>query len=189
MKITIGIDPSLNSTGVCVNIDGHCKYYIITSKMTKKMKEFSNEFISYIPYNKQDTNKKLNNYKTIEQNKSANIYNIVERVKEIITPYPEAEIFMEGISYGSIGSAAIADLSGLNFALRMIFIDNGNDFTIVSPNQNKKFATGNGAAEKEQMIYTWLMVEKHLKDIKEIKIDDLADAYFLSNYYRSVTEY
>ena len=43
--VSIGIDPSLNSTGICINNDGKCKYFIITSKMTKKMKKFSNDYI------------------------------------------------------------------------------------------------------------------------------------------------
>lgn len=189
--ITIGIDPSLNSTGVCVNVNGKCKYYIITSKMTKKMSAFKSEYIQYLPYNKQDTNKKLNEYADIEYNKAQNIYNICDRIRTIIKANVEwhagdnlnnCEIFMEGVSYGSIGSAALVDLSGLNFAIRNVLLDLGVKFTIVSPSQNKKFATGNGAADKELMIYSWLKVEKHLKDITEIKIDDLADAYFLSNY-------
>lgn len=189
--ITIGIDPSLNSTGVCVNVNGKCKYYIITSKMTKKMSTFKSEYIQYLPYNKQDTNKKLNEYADIEYNKAQNIYNICDRIRTIIKSNVEwhagdnlnnCEIFMEGVSYGSIGSAALVDLSGLNFAIRNVLLDLGVKFTIVSPSQNKKFATGNGAADKELMIYSWLKVEKHLKDITEIKIDDLADAYFLSNY-------
>lgn len=189
--ITIGIDPSLNSTGVCVNVDGKCKYYIITSKMTKKMSAFKNEYIQYLPYDKQDTNKKLNEYADVEYNKAQNIYNICERIRAIIKANVEwhaednlnnCEIFMEGVSYGSIGSAALVDLSGLNFAIRNVLLALGVKFTIVSPSQNKKFATGNGAADKELMIYSWLKVEKHLKDITEIKIDDLADAYFLSNY-------
>lgn len=189
--ITIGIDPSLNSTGVCVNVNGKCKYYIITSKMTKKMSAFKSEYIQYLPYDKQDTNKKLNEYADIEYNKAQNIYNICDRIRTIIKANIEwhaednlnnCEIFMEGVSYGSIGSAALVDLSGLNFAIRNVLLDLGVKFTIVSPSQNKKFATGNGAADKELMIYSWLKVEKHLKDITEIKIDDLADAYFLSNY-------
>lgn len=189
--ITIGIDPSLNSTGICVNVNGKCKYYIITSKMTKKMSAFKSEYIQYLPYDKQDTNKKLNEYAVIEYNKAQNIYNICDRIRTIIKANVEwhagdnlnnCEIFMEGVSYGSIGSAALVDLSGLNFAIRNVLLDLGVKFTIVSPSQNKKFATGNGAADKELMIYSWLKVEKHLKDITEIKIDDLADAYFLSNY-------
>jgi Holliday junction resolvasome RuvABC endonuclease subunit len=95
---------------------------------------------------------------------------------------------MEGVSYGSLGSAALVDLAGLNFAIRNVLIANKIDFTIVTPGQNKKFATGLGNAEKDLMIHSWLMIEKHLKDIKDIKIDDLADAYFLSNYYKQLTD-
>jgi Holliday junction resolvasome RuvABC endonuclease subunit len=182
--IYIGIDPSLNSTGVCVNDNGKCKYFIISSKMTKKMQNFKNDFIEFLPYNKEDTNKKANDYAQVEYNKANNIYNVCMRIKEIISKYPECEVFMEGVSYGSVGSAALVDLSGLNFAIRNLLIDNNIRFTIVSPMQNKKFATGIGNADKEHMIFSWLMIEKHLKDIKEIKIDDLADAYFLSNFHK-----
>ena len=59
-------------------------------------------------------------------------------------------------------------------------------FIVVSPSQNKKFATGNGSADKDLMVYSWLNIEKHVKNIKEIKIDDLADAFFLSNYYKAL---
>ena len=192
--IYIGIDPSLNSTGICINVDGNCKYYIITSKMTKKMKDFKNEYIQYLPYEKEDTNKKLNEYADVEFNKAHNIYNICVRVKQVIKENVEwyagdninnCEVFMEGVSYGSLGSAALVDLSGLNFAIRNVLIELGVKFTIVSPSQNKKFATGLGNADKEHMIFSWLMIEKHLKEIKDIKIDDLADAYFLSNYYKA----
>lgn len=192
--IYIGIDPSLNSTGICINVDGKCKYYIITSKMTKKMKDFKNEYIQYLPYEKEDTNKKLNEYADVEFNKAHNIYNICVRVKQVIKANVEwyagdninnCEVFMEGVSYGSLGSAALVDLSGLNFAIRNVLIELDVKFTIVSPSQNKKFATGLGNADKEHMIFSWLMIEKHLKDIKDIKIDDLADAYFLSNYYKA----
>jgi len=188
MKITIGIDPSLNSTGICINREGVCEYYIITSKMTKKMSAFRNKYVKYLPYEKADTNKKLNEYYQLEQNKADNIYNVCTHIRTLVrTSVKETDdlqVYMEGISYGSVGSAALADLAGLNFAIRMVLIEEGVPFVIVSPNQNKKFATGNGAADKEQMIFTWLKIEKHLNDITEIKIDDLADAYFLSNYYR-----
>ena len=192
--ISIGIDPSLNSTGICVNVNGKCKYYIIPSKMTKKMSSFKNEYIQYIPYTKKDTNKKLNEYADVKYNKALNIYNICSIIKAIIKANTEwyagdnlnnCEVFMEGVSYGSLGSAALVDLSGLNFAIRNILIDLGVKFTIVSPSQNKKFATGNGSADKELMVYSWLMIEKHLKQITDIKIDDLADAYFLSNFNAS----
>lgn len=180
--IRIGIDPSLNSTGICINNDGKCSYFLIVSKMTKKMELFDNQYIKLIKYEKKDVNKKENSYEIIEKNKANNIYNICEVINNILKNYNDCHVFMEGVSYGSLGSAALVDLSGLNFAIRNVLIKNNIQFTIVSPSQNKKFATGNGSADKEMMIFSWLKIEKHLKDIKEIKIDDLADAYFLSNY-------
>lgn len=195
--VTIGIDPSLNSTGVCINVDGKCKYYIITSKMTKKMKEFKHDDIHYVSYEKADTNKKLNEYAQVEFNKANNIYNICVRIKSIIKASIEwyagdnlnnCKVFMEGVSYGSVGSAALVDLSGLNFAIRNVLLDLGVKFTIVSPSQNKKFATGNGSADKELMIFSWLKIEKHLQEITDIKIDDLADAYFLSNFHKAILD-
>lgn len=185
--IYIGIDPSLNSTGVCVNINGNTKYYLITSKTTKKMKNFSNKHIEILSFEKSDTNKKLNEYSIVEKNKTYNIYNICSHIQNIVKKYKKKDkchIYMEGVSYGSTSSAALVDLSGLNFSIRNILIMNDIDFTIVTPSQNKKFATGLGNADKEHMVFSWLSIEKHLKDITEIKIDDLADAYFLSNYYK-----
>lgn len=190
--ITIGIDPSLNSTGVCVNIDGKCDYYIVTSKMTKKMKEFKHDSVHYLPYEKQDTNKKENDYQTVERHKAHNVYNICKNIRKIIEEtYAKHNekmlIFMEGVSYGSLGSAALVDLSGLNFAIRNILLSLPyTDFVIVSPTQNKKFATGNGSADKDLMVFSWKKIETHIADITEIKTDDLADAYFLSNYYKAL---
>lgn len=187
---TIGIDPSLNSTGVCVNTNGKYEYFIITSKMTKKMKEFKHNLVHYLPYEKQDTNKKENDYETVERHKAHNIYcickNILDILEETYKKYNEKiVVYMEGVSYGSLGSAALVDLSGLNFAIRNILISlTYADFVIVSPTQNKKFATGNGAADKDLMVFSWKKIEKSIADITEIKIDDLADAYFLSNYWK-----
>lgn len=188
--LTIGIDPSLNSTGVCVNFNGVCEYFVIISKMTKKMKEFKHKYIHYLSYEKQDTNKKENVYETVELHKAQNIYYICENIKKILeetyNKYNEKiTVYMEGVSYGSIGSAALVDLSGLNFAIRNILLSLPYiDFVIVSPTQNKKFATGNGAADKDLMVFSWKKIEKNIADITEIKIDDLADAYFLSNYWK-----
>jgi Holliday junction resolvasome RuvABC endonuclease subunit len=189
--IYIGIDPSLNSTGVCVNINGKTKYYLITSKSTKKMQNFSNKYVEVFIFEKFDTNKKNNEYSVVEKNKAYNIYNVCLKIQEIIKKYKKKDtcaVYMEGVSYGSLGSAALVDLSGLNFAIRNILIMNNIDFTVVTPSQNKKFATGLGNADKEHMVFSWLSIEKHLAEIKDIKIDDLADAYFLSNFYKEKSD-
>ena len=53
---------------------------------------------------------------------------------------------------------------------------------IVSPTSVKKFAVANGQAEKDIMIDAWKRLDKNISDVKDIKIDDLADAYFLAHY-------
>lgn len=187
--IYIGIDPSLNSTGICVNINNKYNYFVITSKNTKKIKDFKSKYVEYLIYEKFDTNKKVNEYKIVEQNKAHNVYQICTYIENIIKKYKKKDVctvFMEGVSYGSIGSSALVDLSGLNFAIRNILISNQIEFTIVSPSQNKKFATGLGNAQKDMMIFSWLKIEPHMSEIiKEFKSDDLADAFFLSNYHKS----
>ena len=56
------------------------------------------------------------------------------------------------------------------------------NFNIISPTQVKKFACANGQADKDIMIDAWKRLDKGINDIKGIKIDDLADSYFLSHY-------
>lgn len=176
----MGIDPSINCTGVCVVSNNLCKYILIPSKMTKRMKIFQNDYIDLKPYNKEDY--KNEEYELKELIKTNNIYNICNIIDQLIIDYKPDHINMEGISYGSVGSAALADLSGLNFAIRGVFIKNNIPFTIVPPTKLKKFAVANGSADKDLMIYAWKTLQPHLKNINDIKVDDLADAYFLAQY-------
>jgi Holliday junction resolvasome RuvABC endonuclease subunit len=92
------------------------------------------------------------------------------------------KVYMEGVSYGSIGSAALIDLSFLNATIRMVLKMKEIEFVIVSPTSVKKFACANGQAEKDIMIDAWKRLDKNISDINTIKVDDLADAYFLSHY-------
>jgi hypothetical protein len=90
---------------------------------------------------------------------------------------------MEGISYGSKGSSALADLAGLNFAIRMTILDDSNlQFNIIAPTSVKKFAVGDGGVEKDVMIASWKKLDKNISNITEIKLDDLADSYFISHF-------
>ena len=91
------------------------------------------------------------------------------------------ECYIEGVSYGSIGSAALVDLVGLNFVVRTKLIENNYKFTIVSPTENKRDAVGNGQATKDLMVYSFLQLHPQFSDFNKVtKIDDIADAYFLS---------
>ncbi len=177
--ISIGLDLSINSTGVCVNQDGACHYYIITPKLTKKQQQFTHPNITFIQYDKAQPE---GEYHEKERIKTLNIDHIVTAIYNIIYSLAPDAVNIEGVSYGSTGSAALIDLSGLNYMVRKMLIDNNIPFNIISPTQNKKFATGNGTAEKYIMIDAWKRLDKNIANINEIKIDDLADAYFLSRY-------
>ena len=180
--IILGIDPSINCTGICVydTLTNAHIYYMIASKCTKKMKDFTNDYVHIVEYSKRESNK--GEYHTKEYNKSQNIYDICVIIKDIIQNYEPDLIQMEGISYGSRGSAALADLAGLNFAIRMTLLREDIQFNILAPTTVKKFAVGNGAAEKDVMIASCKKLDKHIKDITDIKVDDLADSYFIAHY-------
>lgn len=176
----IGVDPSINSTGVCVNENGKYIYYIICSKMTKKMGSFSSPFIQLISYNK-DNYQNLD-YSSKEYSKTRNFCSICYHLSRIVDKHKPDKIYIEGVSYGSVGSAALVDLSGLNFMMRQLFMSKCIDFQVVSPTSNKKSFTGNGQADKDVMIDSWKRLDKNIYNIKDIKIDDLADAFALSCY-------
>ena len=180
--IIMGIDPSINCTGICIynTLTNVHTYYMIVSKCTKKMRDFKNDNINIIEYTKRESNK--GEYQIKEYNKSQNIYDICVIINDIISLYEPDLIQMEGISYGSVGSAALADLAGLNFAIRMTLIREEIQFNILAPTTVKKFAVGNGAAEKDVMIASWKKLDKNIINITDIKLDDLADSFFIAHY-------
>ena len=156
-------------------------YLLIVAKMNKKMQQFDNEFIKIISYNKQEFSK--DDYITKEFKKSINVQSICYYIRDIMQQHEPDLIQMEGISYGSRGSAALADLAGLNFAIRMTILNESNlQFNIIAPTSVKKFAVGNGGVEKDVMIASWKKLDKNISDITAIKLDDLADSFFLAHY-------
>jgi Holliday junction resolvasome RuvABC endonuclease subunit len=182
VMIKIGIDPSINCTGVCVWDDEHNvhAYYMIPSKMTKKMQAFEHDFIRLLPYDK--ITPSINDYSVKEYVKFCNIYSICKKIDCIIKLYNPSQVYMEGVSYGSVGSAALVDLSFLNASIRMVLKENGVKFDIVSPTSLKKFACANGQADKDVMVDAWKRLDENVRDVTGIKIDDLADSYFLAHY-------
>ena len=114
----IGIDPSINSTGVCVSTGEKDIYYIITPKMTKKMKEFNSKVIKYLPYEK--TTYTDMEYHEKEVIKTNNFKNILCQIEYIIKKHKPTSCVMEGVSYGSVKGSALIDLSGLNYLIRML---------------------------------------------------------------------
>ena len=177
----IGLDLSINSTGICINKDNKYTYYIISSKLTKKQREFTHKRVHIIEYNKEVIDKN-DSYEIKEYKKTINIYNVCKCIQDIIKKHKDSHCYIEGISYGSVSGSSLVDLAGINFLIRSICIKSGTPITIVSPTSLKKFVCANGQADKDVIIDSWKKMDKNISDIKDIKIDDLADAYFLSNY-------
>lgn len=194
MDLYIGVDPSINSSGISILVykDGVSicnKFFIIKPQLTKKEQAYSNSLLEYKVYDKLDI-KEDADYHTKEFYKIYNIRNIVKTIFDTINEFINSlgdvdNIYIyacqEGISYGSsLRTKSVADLAGLNFMLRSAFIDKNIDFIIASPSEIKKFATGKGNADKNMMLAIFDAIFDELKDIR--KRDDIADAYFMAVY-------
>lgn len=197
MNVFIGIDPSINSTGMTIRTDtGFCRFFIIKGdKLTKKEKNAqsnNSEIFEYCLYQKEnvkDTNNayerelaKAHNLSTIADT----IYNIIEELLQKFrktSTIDSVTICMEGISYGSIHSAAVMDLAGLNYLIR----DRLHHHTVVGtllvtpPAEVKRFYTGSGNANKQLMISTF---KGSFPDFDLPKIDDVCDSEGMAKYAR-----
>lgn len=204
-NIYVGIDPSINSSGVYVRVESSIgelleeKFYIIKGdKLSKKedAAELKNLAVfSYVIYDKQNTTSGTNIEN--ERNKAINFISIVENIKKIIATTDfrygkmnKIYVCQEGISYGSrIRTKSIFDLAGLNFMIRSMVIEMGKGFKPVelivgTPGEIKKFATGNGNANKDLILSCFKMIYPEL-DLP--KLDDIADAYFMGMFAKKVS--
>ena len=197
MNVFIGIDPSINSTGMTIRTDtGFCRFFIIKGdKLTKKEKNAqsdNSEIFEYCLYQKENV-KDTNNAHERELAKAHNlstiadtIYNIIEELLQKFrktSTVDSVTICMEGISYGSIHSAAVMDLAGLNYLIR----DRLHHHTVVGillvtpPAEVKRFYTGSGNANKQLMISTF---KGSFPDFDLPKIDDVCDSEGMAKYAR-----
>ena len=195
MNVFIGIDPSINSTGMTIRTDtGFCRFFIIKGdKLTKKEKNAQSdnyEIFEYCLYQKENV-KDTNNAHERELAKAHNlstiadtIYNIIEELLQKFrktSTIDSVTICMEGISYGSIHSAAVMDLAGLNYLIR----DRLHHHTVVGtllvtpPAEVKRFYTGSGNANKQLMISTF---KGSFPDFDLPKIDDVCDSEGMAKY-------
>lgn len=201
MEIFVGIDPSLNSTGLCLQFYEDNKmvkdiFYIIKpNKLTKREQVAQDTLINfdYVLYNKIDLNMYKDNNLFYEYWKTVNMISIVKKIKECIYDNIQGRkqyklyIVQEGISYGSSArTKSVFDLAGLNYMIRNEFIEKENiAFFIAPPTHIKKFATGIGNCKKELIIELFKSVEPKLAE-KLPKVDDIADAYYMSKFARQI---
>ena len=175
--IKIGIDPSINCMGVCVNDDEkHYKYFLISEHKHRKLPPWIDERV----YDKRSRGKEFHDEDIIY-----NINMILDELDVILEEYYDEDVVVnvEGPSYLSKGRSAV-DLPGLNMCIRLFLYQRGLKVNVISPMSNKKFATGLGWAKKDDMIKAWRETEK----IEEVssKVDDVADAYWLSRFEKDV---
>ena len=188
MKVVIGIDPSFSSTGISIVKDGSLiKSYIVTHcrpkvKYNKIAKRYNNIF-EYVNYC----------YSTLsdfpegdpELIKTQNIIEATKAIISIILLYKnqnyEIEVYMEGVAFSSRRTQSLVELGALNYNIRINLLNHHIPFHIITPSANKKAFTGNGVADKELMIKTFLMLNPSYRPlVGYIKMDDIADAFALA---------
>ena len=187
MKLIIGIDPSFSSTGISVVKDGSLlKSYIVTHNRPKvkytKIAEQYNNIFEYVNYC----------YSTLsdfpegdpELLKTQNVIEATKAIISIILLYKnqyEIEVYMEGVAFSSRRTQSLVELGALNYNIRINLLKHHIPFHIITPSANKKAFTGNGAADKELMIKTFLMLNPSYRPlVGYIKMDDIADAFALA---------
>ena len=123
----IGIDPSINSTGICIqkfnkNTKKSENFIVLSKerKLTKKETEAAEKIsnFEYRFYKAEDLSiyKDYNHFR--EYWKSYNLINCAKEIYNIIKKYTKDKpeklyIVIEGISYGSLKTQSIFDLAGL----------------------------------------------------------------------------
>ena len=198
-ELYVGIDPSINSTGVTINIwkDNSLfteVFYIIKgNKLTKKEQKVTEDDdlnkVIYSTYEKIDI-KDAHDSHELELIKTKNLLNIVNVISHIITVYSKhcdyIYVGMEGLSYGSsVRTRSIYELAGLNYLIRNeLMTKHMCKLYILPPTEIKKFATGIGNCSKDAVINVFSSIFPNL--LKIPKIDDIADSWFICNYVRDI---
>ena len=189
----IGIDYSLSSPGVCVNIsEGEfkyedCTFYFLTNtkKYDATFKEkmaFGTTAVEYI-----GTSHKLYTSEPERYNNIANwVIDIIKSHKKDSWSLEQPIIQIEDYSFGSTGRVFhIAENLGLlKYKLKM---ECGWDYTLLPPSVIKKFATDKGNANKEMMLHafekdTGTNLAQVFDTTSKSPVSDVADAYFICKY-------
>ena len=183
-KLIVGIDPSFSSTGMSIVCDNKLiKSYIVTHNKPKvkytKIAEQYNNIFEYVNYEYMVSGD--------EFIKTQNIIEATKTILSIILLYKNQgyniEVYMEGVAFSSRRTQSLVELGALNYNIRINLIKHDIPFHIITPSANKKAFTGNGAADKELMIKTFLMLNPSYRAlVGYIKMDDIADAFAVATF-------
>ena len=204
MKNTIlyvGIDPSINSTGITIaryenNVEVEIKFYIIKNGKLTKRESAANDSIDnfeYIIYNKIDLTQFKDDNHVFEYYKTKNMVEVVNTIYDLILNEVKkysaiVNVVIEGISYGSsIRTKSVFDLAGLNYMIRYKLITSDIqhlNLSIATPSNIKKYTTGKGNANKESIMTIFKYIFPEMQNIP--KLDDIADSYFMAMFSRDI---
>ena len=204
MKNTIlyvGIDPSINSTGITIaryenNVEVEIKFYIIKNGKLTKRESAANDSIDnfeYIIYNKIDLTQFKDDNHVFEYYKTKNMVEVVNTIYDLILNEVKkytstVNVVIEGISYGSsIRTKSVFDLAGLNYMIRYKLITSDIqhlNLSIATPSNIKKYETGKGNANKESIMTIFKYIFPEMQNIP--KLDDIADSYFMAMFSRDI---
>lgn len=197
----VGIDPSINSTGITIaryenNVEAEIKFYIIKNGKLTKRESAANDSIDnfeYIIYNKIDLTQFKDDNHVFEYYKTKNMVEVVNTIYDLILNEVKkytstVNVVIEGISYGSsIRTKSIFDLAGLNYMIRYKLITSDIqhlNLSIATPSNIKKYATGKGNANKESIMTIFKYIFPEMQNIP--KLDDIADSYFMAMFSRDI---
>ena len=197
----VGIDPSINSTGITIaryenNVEVEIKFYIIKNGKLTKRESAANDSIDnfeYIIYNKIDLTQFKDDNHVFEYYKTKNMVEVVNTIYDLILNEVKkytsvVNVVIEGISYGSsIRTKSIFDLAGLNYMIRYKLITSDIqhlNLSIAAPSNIKKYATGKGNANKESIMTIFKYIFPEMQNIP--KLDDIADSYFMAMFSRDI---
>ena len=193
MKAYIGLDISMNCTGMCFHIPSMqvTKFYnFINNKKSVKtspsaIKRIYNRLLgdtrTEVVGVREHKVKVIKDYSSGIICKIKSAYNLFILVNDEITSLKNmygvdyVEIACEGIVFSPFKKGNIVDVLLYNTVMYMSFILREYKLTLYTPSEIKKAYCGNGAGSKDKVLCKFK--EDNPKFIDEGKIDDVADAY------------
>jgi len=176
-KTIIGIDYSLTSPAVCINIGGDLMFYYLTNKKKWIGKQSEN----IIGYEHEEWTDPIKRFKNI----SSFVFQVIEKHISHKIGYRSIDnIFIEGYSFVSKGRGVfqIAENCGI---LKYRLMEMNLEYETVVPSVVKKGATGKGNADKDKMYEAFVKETKiDLKKIFDTEkvgnpISDIVDSYYI----------
>lgn len=174
----------MNTMSICILDefdDSYIKWYFLTDK-----KKFQDNFLD----GRAEGYKNFQEYGHIERfGKNSNF--VVNLIEEYDESGDNPFIAIEDYSFASNSSRALQIGENGGILKYNLFME-GYLYNVVSPKMVKKFATGNGNANKEEMHKHFLLTTQiNLLDEFSVKkpdkpVEDLVDSYYIAKWMKDV---